>query len=87
MLLSVLRIGKTSALARGKLVGSHGSRLQPLASRLHSTRSNDSTAPPSALAAVHLEDGTTIIGRSFGAHKSVEGEVSNIILLDTSRIA
>ena len=75
MLLSVLRLGKaSSALTRAKAVAS-SSRIHAAALRLHSTRSNDSTAPPSALAAVHLEDGTTLIGRSFGAHKSVDGEV------------
>jgi hypothetical protein len=24
---------------------------------------------------LHLEDGTTLIGRSFGSHEAVEGEV------------
>jgi len=75
MLLSVLRASKTSLISRGKVIGTSGGKIQNAALRLHGTRSNDSTAPPSAIAAVHLEDGTTFIGRSFGAHKSVEGEV------------
>jgi hypothetical protein len=82
MLISVLRVNRASVLSRAKLVGPLGNRLQTPALRLHSTRSNDSTAPPSAIAAVHLEDGTTLIGRSFGAHKSVEGEVSYRMILD-----
>mmetsp|Transcript_12313 Transcript_12313/g.14496 ORF Transcript_12313/g.14496 Transcript_12313/m.14496 type:complete len:1532 (+) Transcript_12313:209-4804(+) len=44
-------------------------------SKLMSTQSNDSTKPPSALATLHLEDGTSITGRSFGCHEAVEGEV------------
>jgi hypothetical protein len=28
------------------------------------------------LAKIYLEDGTTLVGRSFGSHKSVDGEVS-----------
>ena len=44
-------------------------------SRLFSTQSSGDTQPPSALAVLHLEDGTTLTGRSFGSHESVEGEV------------
>mmetsp|Transcript_14691 Transcript_14691/g.20977 ORF Transcript_14691/g.20977 Transcript_14691/m.20977 type:complete len:1534 (-) Transcript_14691:123-4724(-) len=43
--------------------------------KLMSTQSNDNTTPPSALATIHLEDGTSLVGRSFGSHESVEGEV------------
>lgn len=40
-----------------------------------STQSGDDAARPTALAKLHLEDGTTLLGRSFGSHESVEGEV------------
>ena len=39
------------------------------------TQSGDDAAKPTALARLHLEDGTSITGTSFGCHKSVEGEV------------
>mmetsp|Transcript_28128 Transcript_28128/g.59386 ORF Transcript_28128/g.59386 Transcript_28128/m.59386 type:complete len:1531 (+) Transcript_28128:110-4702(+) len=45
------------------------------ASRLMSTQSGDDTQPPTALAKLHLEDGTTLTGRSFGCHESTTGEV------------
>jgi len=45
------------------------------ASRLMSTQSDDSAERPTALAKIHLEDGTTLTARSFGSHESVEGEV------------
>jgi len=43
--------------------------------RLLATQSGDDTVKPTALAKVHLEDGTTLTGRSFGSHESVDGEV------------
>lgn len=43
--------------------------------RLMATQSGDDTQRPSALAKIHLEDGTTLTGRSFGSHENVEGEV------------
>ena len=43
--------------------------------RLMSTQSGDDAAPPTALAKLHLEDGTTLTGRSFGSHESMTGEV------------
>jgi carbamoylphosphate synthase small subunit len=39
------------------------------------TQSGDDTKKPVALAKLHLEDGTTLIGKSFGSHESIEGEV------------
>ena len=33
--------------------------------------------PPTALATLHLEDGTSLTGKSFGSHEAVEGEVSS----------
>ena len=40
-----------------------------------SAQSGDDAAKPTALAMLHLEDGTTLVGMSFGSHKAVEGEV------------
>ncbi|CAB9507048.1 Carbamoyl-phosphate synthase large chain [Seminavis robusta] len=45
------------------------------ASRSFATQSGDDAAPPTALAKLHLEDGTTLTAKSFGCHESVEGEV------------
>jgi len=45
------------------------------ASRLMSTQSTDDTKPPTALATLYLEDGTKLVGKSFGSHETVEGEV------------
>jgi len=43
--------------------------------RLMSTRSNDDAKAPTTLATIHLEDGSSFTGRSFGSNESVEGEV------------
>jgi hypothetical protein len=43
--------------------------------RYMATQSGDDVKKPTALAKLHLEDGTTLIGKSFGSHESVEGEV------------
>ena len=43
--------------------------------RLMGTQSGDDARPPTALARLHLEDGSTLTGRSFGSHESVSGEV------------
>lgn len=43
--------------------------------RMMATQSSDETQRPTALAKLHLEDGTTLTGRSFGSHEAVEGEV------------
>lgn len=51
----------------------------PLTSRLMGTQSGDDAKPPTALAKLHLEDGTTLTGRSFGSHESVDGEVSHAV--------
>ena len=61
-----------------------------------STQSGDDAKKPTALARLHLEDGTTLTGTSFGCHTSVEGEVRIFLirvsefsrnLLDTQRIS
>jgi hypothetical protein len=69
---------RASFVSPGKMAAqSASSRISgTVGSRLMSTQSGDDTQRPSALAYVHLADGTTLKGRSFGAHKSVEGEVS-----------
>jgi len=43
--------------------------------RTFATQSGDDAVPPTALAKLHLEDGTTLTAKSFGCHTSVEGEV------------
>lgn len=48
------------------------------APKLLSTQSSGDAQPPTALAYLHLEDGTSIVGKSFGCHESVEGEVSSV---------
>jgi carbamoylphosphate synthase small subunit len=40
-----------------------------------SNQSND-VARPSRLAKLYLEDGSVLVGKSFGAPQSVDGEVS-----------
>ena len=44
--------------------------------RSFATASGDDAKKPTALAKLHLEDGTTLVGKSFGSHEAVEGEVS-----------
>lgn len=43
--------------------------------RSMATQSGDDAKKSTALAKLHLEDGTTLLARSFGSHESVEGEV------------
>ena len=45
--------------------------------RTLATQSGDDAKKPTALAKIHLEDGTTLIGKSFGSHEGAEGEVSD----------
>jgi len=47
-----------------------------------STQSGDNVNRPTAVAKLHLEDGSTFVGRSFGSHEAVEGEVSSLFDLD-----
>ena len=49
------------------------------ASRTFATQSPDDAEPPTALAKLHLEDGTTLTAKSFGCHTSVEGEVRSLL--------
>ena len=74
-------IGLTSrtmlrTLIRSSTARSRGSRaLLRSRAALFSTQSGDDAKRPTALAKLHLEDGTTLTGTSFGCHESVEGEV------------
>jgi hypothetical protein len=45
------------------------------AEKMGGPQSGDDAAKPTALAKIYLEDGTVLTGRSFGAHRTVEGEV------------
>ena len=55
------------------------SRSNPIAS--FATQSGDDAQPPTALAKLHLEDGTTLTARSFGSHEAVEGEVRVVVVV------
>jgi hypothetical protein len=50
------------------------------ATRFMATQSGDDACRPTAVAKLHLEDGSTFTGLSFGSHESVEGEVRIQIL-------
>lgn len=70
----MLRQAARSAFQRrNNVVGQH----QQVFRRSLATQSGDDTKKPSALAKIHLEDGTTLIGTSFGSHEGAEGEVSD----------
>lgn len=62
-----------SALLKAQSL-SRGNRIASL--RGFATASDDSAKKPTALAKLHLEDGSTFVGQSFGSHEAVEGEVS-----------
>ena len=47
----------------------------PYGSSKEPTQSSDDVVKPTALAKLYLEDGTMLTAKSFGCHKSVEGEV------------
>ena len=69
----MLRHAARSAIKRrGLLTGQ-----QQAVGRTFATQSGDDAKKPTALAKLHLEDGTTLIGKSFGSHEAAEGEVSD----------
>ena len=75
---SMLKAARSTAfLNRISTNGSINKRtkLSSASTRLMATQSGDDTKPPSALAKLHLEDGSTLTGRSFGCHESMTGEV------------
>ena len=72
MLRPILKSRASSRVATTSLAAL---RHAALTSRTMATQSGDDAKKPTALAKLHLEDGTTLIGKSFGCHKSVEGEV------------
>mmetsp|Transcript_50152 Transcript_50152/g.54142 ORF Transcript_50152/g.54142 Transcript_50152/m.54142 type:complete len:1514 (+) Transcript_50152:67-4608(+) len=61
--------------ARSAIQNRRVSRPASKIGRSLATHSGDDTKKPTALAKIHLEDGTTLVGRSFGSHESAEGEV------------
>jgi len=61
--------------ARSAIQNRRVSRPASKVGRSLATHSGDDTKKPTALAKIHLEDGTTLVGRSFGSHESAEGEV------------
>lgn len=68
--------------ANGAAFVTHGPKMHGMnrgalgrANRFMATQSSGDTEHPTALATLYLEDGTTLTGRSFGCHESVEGEV------------
>jgi hypothetical protein len=48
-------------------------------SSLLPTQSSNDVERPTRLAKLFLEDGTVLTGRSFGAHKAVDGEVRFLV--------
>lgn len=70
---SIMALLQLRSLVRSGPLLRHSRRI--ISSRTFATQSGDDTVRPSALAKIHLEDGTTLTGRSFGCHTSVEGEV------------
>jgi carbamoyl-phosphate synthase (ammonia) len=70
------RAAQRSNAAMISLNKSQGARSRVgVATRAFATQSSDDAQPPTALAKLHLEDGTTLTAKSFGCHTSVEGEV------------
>lgn len=61
-------LSKTSLLARG-----NSNKLKNEVLRRMGTW--QCGTPPTALATLHLEDGTSLTGKSFGSHEAIEGEV------------
>ena len=79
---SMLRLSRGSSRSAAFLTkvskGKQTAAVSPV-SRLMSTQSGDDAKPPTALARLPLEDGSTLTGRSFGCHESVSGEVSFVL--------
>ena len=71
----MLRHAARSAIKRRSLLAGHP---QNSLRRSLATQSGDDAKKPTALAKIHLEDGTTLIGKSFGSHEGAEGEVSDL---------
>jgi len=71
--MSMLRPLIRTSATKATLALQSGSRV---AARSMATRSGDDARKSTAVARLHLEDGTTLTGTSFGCHESVEGEVS-----------
>lgn len=79
---SMLRLYRSSGRRGAALLSGSGKQTSAAGtiSRLMGTQSGDDAKPPTALARLHLEDGSTLTGRSFGSHESVSGEVKFCVL-------
>lgn len=71
--------GRTTSSSSASINPNTARRTGIQLSRTFATQSGDDTQPPTALAKLHLEDGTTLTAKSFGCHTSVEGEVCLLI--------
>ena len=70
------QILRPSTLRHKKPTFFNGIRTRQTVSRGMGTQSTDDAKAPTASATLYLEDGTKLVGKSFGSHESVEGEVS-----------
>ena len=75
MLRPLWRSNGAAFAAHGRKMSNMNRAAFGMGSRAMSTQSSGDTNPPTALATLYLEDGTTLTGRSFGSHEAVEGEV------------
>lgn len=75
--MSMLRpLARSSAFAAKGSFTSSTRRAMAASVRAMGTHSTNDAQRPTALAKLHLEDGSTITAKSFGSHEAVEGEVS-----------
>jgi len=78
MLRPVLRSSALKTLSRSLISNKSRDALRHslrASSATFATQSGDDAAPPVAMAKLYLEDGTELVGKSFGSHETVEGEV------------
>ena len=75
MLRPIFSVGRSSSSTSAATANLSRRTVLNSAGRTFATQSGDDAAPPTALAKLHLEDGTTLTAKSFGCHTSVEGEV------------
>jgi hypothetical protein len=71
------QLGRSSAIWKAQQAAARQAS-RTVTRRSLATDSGDHAVKPTAVAKLHLEDGTTLIGSSFGSHEAVEGEVSEI---------
>lgn len=70
------RVLRSSTLSSKKPSLLNDASLRKTVTRGMGTQSTDNDKAPTALATLYLEDGTKFVGKSFGSHEAVEGEVS-----------